>query len=60
MLYTLIVWSALCTAVDQPCPTGDFITVAVGLEFDDCARRLDSWMTLGEQQRGICYKEYNE
>ena len=59
MFYTLIVWSALCTAADFPfCETGDYITVARSLSDDDCAKRLDIWLTLGEHQRGVCYKEY--
>ena len=57
MIYTLIVWSALCTAAIPNCPTGDFIIVARKLSQDDCNARLSTWMTLGEHQRGACYKE---
>ena len=60
MIYTLIVWSALCTAVQgqEICPTGNYITVARDISAADCERRLSTWFTLGTHQRGACYKVY--
>ena len=61
MFYTLIVWSALCTAADGPsCETGNYVTVARKLSKTDCNERLSIWFTLGKHQRGACYREYDK
>ncbi len=56
LLYTLIIWSSLCTAADPGCETGDYVTLGQYRTLDECEARLKAWKLVTPTDRGVCYK----
>ena len=53
-MYVLIIWSALCTAADPGCETGDWITHSVWGARATCQAKLKLWKMSGPSHRGAC------
>ncbi len=54
-MYTLIIWSYLCTAIDPNCPTGDFIVFGTYESERVCMKARKAWKASGEYNSGVCY-----
>ncbi len=60
MIYTLIIWSALCTSLDTDCDTGDWYIHTTFENSGDmdahtaCETDLLSWLKVSGN-RGYCY-----
>lgn len=57
-MYLLIIWSALCTAGDPACETGDWVTHSAWGARVTCEAKLEAWKMSGPDHRGACiYQE---
>jgi len=54
-MYTLIIWTFLCTSFHADCPTGDFMEMDTYEGKTACNRDLKAWLISDENHRGICY-----
>lgn len=58
ILYTLIIWSSLCTSIDPNCETGDYMVHGQYKTIKECEDHLKSWkLARPPTNRGVCYKE---
>lgn len=53
-MYVLIIWSALCTASNPGCETGDWVTHSVWGARVTCEAKLETWQMSGPDHRGAC------
>ena len=57
MLYTLIIWSSLCTSADPACETGDYLLFNEYSSLRACEAVLAAWIVSApETHYGACYK----
>ena len=57
MLYTLIIWSSLCTAIDVNCETGDYVLHGQYSTLEACNVSLHAWkIARPPTNRGVCYR----
>lgn len=55
MLYTLIIWSSLCTSIDPNCETGDYVVHGQYKTLEECESHLSAWKLAKSTNRGVCY-----
>ena len=54
-MWTLIIWSMLCTAVSPDCPAGDYYVHGMFPTRSLCLQKLAAWELSAEDHRGVCY-----
>ena len=57
ILFTLILWSSLCTAADIDCETGDYLTQGQYRTLAACESVLAAWKSVKPTNRGACYRK---
>jgi hypothetical protein len=57
LLFTLIIWSSLCTAIDPSCETGDYVVHGQYKTLVECNAHLRAWKIARiPTNRGVCYR----
>ena len=54
-MWTLIVWSTLCTAASPTCETRNYRTVKTFPTRVECLQKLAVWNLIAKDHRGVCY-----
>jgi hypothetical protein len=55
-MYTLFIWTLLCTSIDADCETGDFLELPkVYTSLTECDQDGDAWRSIDElNNRHVC------
>jgi hypothetical protein len=55
-MYTLIIWSLLCTSIDKDCETGDYLELPKQYSsVTECTQDGKAWESIKPTNRWACY-----